>query len=278
MIMKIKQLTPNVYVTYGMRGCNPGFVTTRQGNVIIDSPWMPSEVIRWHKEIASMGEVRYLINTEPHPDHCTGNGFLPGIGVAHRGIRDALLLRSLEGIERQIKDMDPQGAYLMKEYKMKLPEITFTQRLSLHLGDHSFELLNLPGHTASQTAVYIPEERVVFTGDNVVYKVKTWLAEAKPYPWLQSLKRIEELPVDIIVPGHGDDVCHKSYLKEQARIIRRWIAAIKQAIKQGMSQEETEKRVGLLPPDPYPPDGKTATSYVDKLNVARLYELWSPTR
>ena len=74
--------------------------------------------------------------------------------------------------------------------------------MSLHLGQHTFNLINLPGHTASETAVYIPEEKVVFTGDNLNLGIPIFI-KSLPDAWLDSLTAIKQLDVEKIVPGHG---------------------------------------------------------------------------
>lgn len=216
---------------------------------MIDTPEMPSDAEKWHDEIAKKGEVVYLINTEPHVDHVSSNHLFSGIGVAHQGTREE-----------------------MRRYQKRLPNITFSHRLYLYLGDRTFELVHLPGHTASETAVCIPEERVVFTGDNVFHKVQSWLYESLPMEWLESLKKIERLDVDTIVPGHGE-VCDKGYLKEQAAFIEEWIEAVKKAIEQGLSQKEAAERISFL--DRYPMDVglDRMGPMVQRMNVYRLYDV-----
>mgnify|MGYP000722280337 CR=1 FL=1 len=229
----MQQISANVYVETGIQGCNPGFVTTSEGVVMIDTPHKPTDAVRWREEMAARGEVRYIILTEHHADHVTTSYLFPGVVISQQGMRE--VLKATEQFNREMaKSLDPQGAQLLEGYYLKLPAITFNERLNLYLGSHTFELIHLPGHTAHQTAVYIPEERVVFTGDNVFHKVQTWFHEADPEGWLESLKRIEELDVDVIVPGHGQ-VCDKSYLKEQASFIREWMDAVRKAIEEGLS-------------------------------------------
>ncbi len=270
----MRQVTANVYVETGFRGCNPGFVTTREGVVMIDSPFRPSDAVKWRDEIAKKGEVRYLINTEPHGDHTVGNYFFPGVVIAHRGTREALLTTPVNMIHEQVLMMDPEGFSLMEGYRLKLPSIVFDDRLTLYLGDHTFELIHLPGHTPSEIAVYIPQERLVFTGDNVFHKVQTFLHEADPERWLHSLEAIRELDVDVLVPGHGE-LCGKDYLQEQALFIQEWVDAVKDAIRQGLSCEEAQERISFL--DRYPMDiGLEAMGpMVQMMNVARLYDLLS---
>ena len=105
------------------------------------------------------------------------------------------------------------------------PSVTFTDALTLNVGNHTFNIIHMPGHTAPQTSVHVPEEGVVFTGDNVFHKCRTWLQECDPWEWLAALDRIEALDVETIVPGHGEP-CGKAYLKEQAQIVENWVGFI----------------------------------------------------
>lgn len=143
-----------------------------------------------------------------------------------------------------IAQKDPAGVPLVKDYKLNVPAITFSERLILYLGKHSFHLIYLPGHCAGQIAVLIPEERVVFTGDNVCYKTQGFLHEADPYAWLESIKQIDKMDVDHIVPGHGE-ACDKSYLKEQTQYVQECTDKIKHAIKKGWTKEETLAKVSF---------------------------------
>ena len=268
----MQQVSANVYVETAFRGCNPGFVTTKEGIVMIDSPQNPSDAMKWREQMKGKGEVRYLINTEPHGDHVTGNFFFPGTVIAHQGTRDALSSFDLNMVMERMKVIDPEGLPLMEGYSLKKPSITFSERLFLYLGEHTFEAIHLPGHTASEVAVHIPEERVVFTGDNIFYKVQAFLHQGYPEKWLESLKKIGELDVDVIVPGHGE-VCDKSYLSEQASFIEEWVEAVRQAIKQGLSKEEAQAKISFLDRYPMGMGLEAMGPEVQKMNVERLYDL-----
>ena len=81
----MQQLTSNVFVDTQVKGCNFGFVTTSDGIVMIDSPHKPTDAIKLKADIARHGELRYIINTEPHGDHWTGNAFFQVPVIAHEG-------------------------------------------------------------------------------------------------------------------------------------------------------------------------------------------------
>ena len=93
---------------------------------------------------------------------------------------------------------------------------------------------------------------MVFTGDNVFHKCRSWLQECDPWEWLDSLKRIDALDVETIVPGHGEP-CSKAYLKEQAQIIENWIGLVERFVDRGLSVEDALKEpIDTLKQDPYP--------------------------
>ena len=69
------------------RGCNPGFVSTSEGVVMIDCPMMPTDCVKWRQEIEKHGQVRYIINTHHHPDHMAGNYFFPGTVISHEKVK-----------------------------------------------------------------------------------------------------------------------------------------------------------------------------------------------
>jgi cyclase len=268
----MEKVTENVYAETGFRGCNPGFVVTSEGVVMIDTPQMPTDAVKWRDEIAKYGQVRYLINTEPHGDHFTGNFFFGGTVIAHEGTREAILAASPDQLKERLKQTAPHNLPLLEGFTYRAPTITLSQRLTIYLGKHTFQLIAIPGHTAYQVAVYVPEEKVIFTSDNVSGKVQAWLHQALPFEWLESLKELQELDAKVLVPGHGS-ICEKSYLAEMSAFIQAWIDAVSQAIKQGLSLDEAQAKVSLLDRYPMEAGSEGMGQAVQRMNVARLYEV-----
>jgi cyclase len=122
--------------------CNSSFVTTSEGIVLIDTPYLPTDAVKWREEIAKRGEVRYIINTEHHNDHTTGNFFFPGPVIAHQQTRAefASSVGTAEDVRERFRNQLPEAIPLLRDYQPKPPSITFSERLTLYLGSHSFEL------------------------------------------------------------------------------------------------------------------------------------------
>jgi cyclase len=267
---KMQQVTSNVYVEIATRGCNAGFVVTRKGVVMVDTPFIPAEAKKLRAEIAKYGELRYVIDGEPHPDHISGNCWFGGTLIAHEGTRQAILDARPEDMVNMLNRMAPDQLPLDPEFKYRPPDITISQTMTIYLGDHTFHLINLPGHTPCQVAVYIPEERVVFTSDNVVQEFPLFF-QSVPYAWLDSLKQLQKLEIDHIIPGHGN-VCEKSFLQEMSATVQYWIEAVESAVKRGWSLEETQEKVTLA--DKYPQLSRNPfRDGIRRRSLARLYEV-----
>lgn len=267
----MQKISPNAYVETGFRGCNVSFVVTKAGVVMIDTPMVPTEAIKWREEIAHFGELRYVINNEPHVDHVSGNYFFGGALIAQDGTSEAISHAAVAPLIDMLKRQAPESLPLPADYHYRLPDITFSHRLTLHLGGHTFQIMHLPGHSPSQTAVYVPEEKVVFTSDNVVNPGPPYFTQALPYDWLNSLKQIQLLGADVVVPGHGT-VTDKNYLPKMSSTVQNWINVVSGAMKQGLSVEEAQNKLSLEVLFPGLPVNDRLTM-LKRMNIAHLYEV-----
>src|SRR5918996_1215149 len=151
----MKQLTANVFVETGLKGANHGLVTTSDGLVLIDTPHKPSDAVRLRSEIERRGTLRYIINTEPHGDHWTGNAFFQVPVVAHEGVRTRILNTDLNQHLARVAAFGPEEPKLLENYAPNLPVITFEGAMTLRVGDHTFQMIHMPGHTLYQAAILI---------------------------------------------------------------------------------------------------------------------------
>jgi cyclase len=268
----LQQITSNVFAETQVRGCNHGFVTTSEGIVMIDSPQKPSDALKWKAEIEKHGQILYIINTEPHGDHWTGNAYFDVPVIAHEGVRTRILETDLPSHLARVAGMGPEEPQLLEGYSPNAPIITFKNGMTLHVGDHTFGMIHMPGHTLYQAAILIREEGVVFTSDNIFHKVQTYIQEANPNQWLNALNSLRYLDEEIFVPGHGS-LCDKSYLDEQGTYIMEWVDYVRRAVERGMTKEEAIEDLTDMT-DRYPMDvGQDGTSpRVMKMNVANLYD------
>lgn len=269
----MKQVTQNVFVETELQGCNPGFIQTTDGLVLIDSPHRPTDGKRYRSELEKFGKAEYLISTEPHGDHISSNFLFGTVFIAQEGTRKRMADKAyIEKVKQQLGMVDPDFIHKHEDFHVPLPQITFRDGMTLYLGKHTFKLLHLPGHTQSETAVWVPEENAVFTGDNIFHKTHTFMHEALPRKWLDSLEKLKALDVEYYIPGHGD-VCGKDYLDEQASAVKEWIDTIQGALGKGWSLEETLERVSFLDRFPIEEEMKIKAKELEKLGISNVYGL-----
>ena len=268
----MKQLTANVFVETELKGANHGIITTSDGIVLVDTPHKPSDALRLKGEMERRGPLRYIINTEPHGDHWTGNAFFNVPVVAHQGVRSRILGTDLTAHVARVASFGPDEPRLLENYRPNLPVITFESEMTLHVGNHTFRMIHMPGHTAYQAAVIVEEEGVVFTSDNIFCKVHTWLQEANPDHWLKAVESLRALREETFVPGHGP-VCDKTYLNEQSGFIREWVDYVRGGLGRGLNKDECIANLTALT-DRYPMDvGQDGMApRVMQMNVANLYD------
>ena len=279
----MEQVTENVFTNTKLRGCNPSFVTTSDGVVVIDTPQLPTKAVEMRAEAEAHGPIRYLINTEHHVDHIFGNYFFKGAGtvVHHQGVYDNFMVPTPElnpynYAKEALPTDDPDGETIFPDEETYFADpnkatIVFTGDVRLEVGDHTFELLHTPGHTPGQVAVFVPEERVVFTGDTIFSDCQTWLMTSDVGQWLEALERIKELDFDYLVPGHGP-VTDKAYIDTQRFNLMEWETAVVSAIANGWSRDETVERVHFRDKCSVDIGQEYMMDHIQENNAAALYD------
>lgn len=285
----MKSLTDHVLVDTEKQGSNPGLVVTAAGVVVVDTPQLPSDAVAMRRTSEEFGQIEYVFNTEHHCDHIFGNYYFNGTGtvIHHQEIYNRFMVPepSLDPYEfsaDSVRRRDPIGWEIFPERtlyydNLNKATVTFTEDVTVRLGDHTFELIHTPGHTPGQTAVYIPEERVVFTGDTIFSGCQTWLMNSAVDQWLLSLDKIAGLDVEYVVPGHGP-VTTLDYVRTQRSILHDWVSAVADALANGWSREETMQRVNPAAHLPVDIGLEHMTQHIRTLNAASLWDkLQSPT-
>jgi glyoxylase-like metal-dependent hydrolase (beta-lactamase superfamily II) len=96
------------------------------------------------------------------------------------------------------------GAFQFGDIRLTLPTRTFEGQLTLHVGDTLVELIQVgPAHTKGDLLVWLPKQRVVYTGDILFIGMHPIVWEGPIRNWIAACDRLLELDADVIVPGHG---------------------------------------------------------------------------
>ena len=115
----MRRVGPNSFTEIYFAGCNPSFIETSDGYVMIDSPQQPIDAVRWREQLEEKSPIRYLINTEPHGDHISGNAYFTNTTVVGQVKLQECFDRylnafgSLEDKRGRYKQMDPDSVWLV---------------------------------------------------------------------------------------------------------------------------------------------------------------------
>lgn len=235
--IKTEQLTDNIYVLFGAGG-NIGLAIGEDAAYLIDDQYAPlSEKITASVRQITDKPLKFLVNTHWHGDHTGGNANFGKAGtilVAHENVRKRL--GSPSERNGQVREASPEIA---------LPEITFSDELTLHLGDgQSMHVMHVnDAHTDGDSYIYFPEANIIHMGDN-------FANGGFPFIDLNSGGDIDGFIKNLnmalfivddqtqIIPGHGP-VTNRETLQAYRDMLETLRNRVKAAMTSGKSLEQT---------------------------------------
>ncbi len=95
------------------------------------------------------------------------------------------------------------------------PTLTFAERMTVYMGERRVELMWLGrAHTAGDIVTWVPDARVMFSGDIVEYHSACYCGDAHFGDWPGTLARIGELSPEALMPGRGDALTSEAHVRE----------------------------------------------------------------
>jgi glyoxylase-like metal-dependent hydrolase (beta-lactamase superfamily II) len=124
------------------------------------------------------------------------------------------------------------------------PTLTFSGSLTLRLGSLEVQLLQLGrGHTQGDTVVWLPQERILFSGDLVEYGATPYAGDAYFSDWPQTLARVAALQPLQLVPGRGAALQTEGDVKAALTGTREFIADLYAQVQAGVAAGQDLKTV-----------------------------------
>ena len=245
---------------------NTCYVRTKEGFVVIDSGPTYTYAQQAYKEMQKIAAipVKYVIVTHDHDDHWLGNSFYKKKGVFFIGPK-TYEENVYDGMQTRMEAA--LGKELVNTQKVVKLDQVVEKKYTFTLGEKKFEVLQpvAQAHTKGDLIVYLPKEKVVFSGDLVFNDRITSLRDGSLLGSLAALDMIDSLDGKIIVGGHGyktdanATVEFETYLKEMK-------IGILEAIENDVEIDEIDK---VLPMPDY--KAKKLYDVLHKRNVFDAY-------
>jgi cyclase len=276
--MAIVQINSRLWAAVDYDGANVACINTEKGLVLVDTPMLPQDIAAWQvfiTEVNPRGPI-YTILTHHHFDHLIGVHQLGGRVIMHEDAFEEMMEEG--GTLRE--DMAPNAPGRTQEeidfilsQPLVEPEITFDNELSLNLGDTRLRLVDVGGHTRGSICVYLEEDRVLLSGDNVTAGLHPFKLHANFMEWIESLKWMRSLDVETVVPGHGE-ICRADELDRFIEYFSRLWIMTAHLIEIGEDRDQVvaqvhESMIGFFAIDPA--REKMAKMIFD-LGTRRLYD------
>ena len=261
----------------GLASGNAGFVIGNDGVLIFDTFFTPTAIEELMAEIQSLTKlpIKFAVNSHYHLDHTGGNQVLAARGVpiiAHDNVMiwqttknkrflpapEELAKRKADAakqladtpaeqadkrsqLERTIRRLDA-----MMTIKLTNPTKTFKSgTMTLDLGKRKVILATLPGHTGGDVFAYVPDAKVVFTGDLGWSRTLPNLVDATVNDWIPTLDQIlKQYPTAKFVPGHGN-VAGAADIKDFRDYLDDLRARVKQGIANGLTVDQAKQQLTL---------------------------------
>src|SRR5262245_20871481 len=172
---RVKKLADGVYVPTGNGfDSNSGIILTTEGVIVVDTGQNPIEsrdIMATVKKLTPM-PVRLVIDTEPHADHTTGHYVFPdAVIIAAAGGGDSMRAADRAPPARiaRLAATSTEMKTALEGYKFIAPHIEYHDKMTINFGGRTIELTYMKGvHSESDTAVWLPKERVVFSASAFV--------------------------------------------------------------------------------------------------------------
>jgi glyoxylase-like metal-dependent hydrolase (beta-lactamase superfamily II) len=212
---KLTQIAENVYAYVDTKnsskdnsfGANAGIIIGKNGILVVDTLISSKEAKRFFRDIKAVSckPIKYVVNTHYHLDHSFGN-----YEFARRGVVIIVQENAKNDMENTaeetLKNIGVFGLTTddMKGTKLAYPVLAYGDKMEIDLGDQKIVLIHSRhSHTEGDTLVYLPDKKVLFTGDVLFTNYHPFLGEGNIEEWVKELDDIKSMDVEKIIPGHG---------------------------------------------------------------------------
>jgi glyoxylase-like metal-dependent hydrolase (beta-lactamase superfamily II) len=201
------ELAPGLYGYTAEGDPNSGVVIGDDSVLVVDAqatPAMAADVIARIRGVTDK-PIRHVVLSHYHAVRVLGASAYAGAEIIASAATRALIA------ERGQQDMDSEIGRFPRLFRgrdsipgLTWPQLTFERSMTLWLGQREVRIIHIGrSHTAGDTVVWLPRERVLFSGDCVEFGATPYCGDAHFTDWPATLEAIRALGAERLVPGRG---------------------------------------------------------------------------
>ena len=201
------ELGPGLYAFTAEGDPNSGVIVGDESVMVIDTqatPVMAQKVIDCVRGVTDK-PIKHVVLTHYHAVRVLGaSAYKPENIIASRGTHELIVERGQQDYESEVGRFPRLFDSVESVPGLTWPNIVFDETLTMYRGGKEVEILHLGrGHTKGDTVVWLPDEKVLFSGDLVEYGATPYTGDAYLKDWPETLSRLRSLGAEKLVPGRG---------------------------------------------------------------------------
>src|SRR5512134_1718794 len=244
-----QRLSKNAYAFTAQGDPNTGIVVGDDGVMVIDTqatPLMAREVIRRVRRVTSK-PIRYVVLTHYHAVRVLGaSAYKAEQIIASRGTLGLIRERGRQDMASEIGRFPRLFRGARSIPGLTWPTLVFDQQLTVMMGSLEVRILHLgPGHTGGDAIVWLPKERVLFSGDLVEYNAGIYTGDAHLEEWPSTLDKLRALKPRALVPGRGPALTTPAQCEKAIRFTQDFVRGLYASARRGAAAGQPLKQVYL---------------------------------
>ncbi len=234
-----EKLSEHAYAYTAEGDPNTGIVVGDDAVMVIDTqatPVMAQDVIRRIREVTDK-PIRYVLMSHYHAVRVLGaSAYKPDHVIASRDTYDLIVERGEADMKSEIERFPRLFRAIESIPGLTWPTLVFEKRLTLMLGKLQVEIMQLGrGHTKGDTVVWLPQDKVLFSGDLVEFDATPYAGDAYLADWPATLDAIAALKPEKLVPGRGAALKDAAQVQAGLDGTRAFVTAMFDSVKAGVA-------------------------------------------
>ncbi len=245
--IRFQRLSRNCWAFTAEGDPNSGVIVGDDGVLVVDAqatPHMAREVMRRIRKVTTK-PIRYVVLSHYHAVRVLG-------ASAYKAEQVIASQRTLGLIrERGRQDMASEIGRFPRLFRgaksipgLTWPTLVFRNEMALMMGKLEVRILQPgPGHTGGDTVVWVPSQRVLFSGDLVEYEAGIYTGDAHLEEWPATLDKLRALKPRALVPGRGPALTTPAACDKAIRYTQDFVRGLYASAKRGVAARKSLKQV-----------------------------------
>lgn len=226
---------------------NSGVIVGEDGVMVVDTqatPAMAEQVMARIRQVTDK-PVKYVVLSHYHAVRVLGaSAYEPEHVIASRDTFDLIAERGQQDYESEVGRFPRLFQSVETVPGLTWPTLVFEKSLTVFMGKREVQILQLGrGHTKGDTVVWLPKEKVLFSGDLVEYGATPYTGDAYLKDWPQTLANLRALGPEKLVPGRGAALKTPQEVEDGIAGTQAFVSGLYRSVAEGVAAGKNLKEI-----------------------------------